>query len=309
MFAGTASGKLLPCYVVYKAEHLYDTWRQGGRPRGTRYNRSKSGWFDGVIFEDWFNQIPLKYFQKYGRDVPKMLIGDSLASHLSINVINLCKEFNIRFVLLQPNSTHICQPLDVAVFRPLKIYWRQVINKWKMSNRGCIPKDTFPSLLAETLEKLNITIKENLISGFRATGIFPLDEEQVLKRVPRKEPSADASTSTLWSETFADLLSQRRINQNPEKKRKKKLQVQPGLSVAGPSHISSSGEDSDGNNEQFSLHDSESSVGQIDFDDVDMEENREDFDNVDINENREYFDQSDIEEHMTLAKLRDQINK
>ena len=96
---------------------------------------------------------------------------------------------------------------------------------------------------------------------------------------------------------------------NPEKKRKKKLQVQPGLSVAGPSHISSSGEDSDGNNEQFSLHDSESSVGQIDFDDVDMEKNREDFDNVDITENREYFDQSDIEEHLTLTELRDQINK
>ncbi|KAJ8952542.1 hypothetical protein NQ314_007511 [Rhamnusium bicolor] len=63
MFSGTASEKLLSCYVVYKAEHLYDTWQQGG-PRGTRYNRSKSGWFDGVIFEDWFVTVPLKYFQK-----------------------------------------------------------------------------------------------------------------------------------------------------------------------------------------------------------------------------------------------------
>lgn len=80
MFAGTASGKLLLCYVVYKAEHLYDTWRQGG-PIGTRYNRSKSGWFDGVILEDCFSKIALKYFKKYDRDAPKMLIGDNLASH------------------------------------------------------------------------------------------------------------------------------------------------------------------------------------------------------------------------------------
>lgn len=106
MFAGSAAGQLLPCYVVYKAEHLYDTWRQGG-PRGTRYNRSKSGWFDGVIFEDWFNSIALKYFQKYEKDAPKVLIGDNLGSHLSIKVINLCKENNIRFVLLPPNSTHV----------------------------------------------------------------------------------------------------------------------------------------------------------------------------------------------------------
>lgn len=30
MFAGTASGLLLPPYVVYKAEHLHDSWMDGG---------------------------------------------------------------------------------------------------------------------------------------------------------------------------------------------------------------------------------------------------------------------------------------
>jgi hypothetical protein len=61
MFAGTASGYLLPPYVVYKAEKLYDSWTVGG-PKGTRYNRSKSGWFDGVLFEDWFNKLILPYY-------------------------------------------------------------------------------------------------------------------------------------------------------------------------------------------------------------------------------------------------------
>jgi hypothetical protein len=70
MFAGTASGFLLPPYVVYKAEHLYDNWLEGG-PRGTRYNRSKSGWFDGVIFKNWFNKIVLPYFSKISCGRPK----------------------------------------------------------------------------------------------------------------------------------------------------------------------------------------------------------------------------------------------
>lgn len=42
MFSGTASGVILPVYVVYKADHLYDSWTQDG-PKGARYNRSKSG--------------------------------------------------------------------------------------------------------------------------------------------------------------------------------------------------------------------------------------------------------------------------
>ena len=50
MFAGTASGKLLDPYVVYKSEHLHDRWIEGGSP-GVRYNRSRSGWFDNVVLQ------------------------------------------------------------------------------------------------------------------------------------------------------------------------------------------------------------------------------------------------------------------
>lgn len=45
VMAGTADGDLLPPYVVYKSSHLYDTWIQNG-PKGTRYNRTSSGWFE-----------------------------------------------------------------------------------------------------------------------------------------------------------------------------------------------------------------------------------------------------------------------
>jgi len=45
--------EILPPYVVYKAEHLWDLWTTGCL-KGARYNRSKSGWFDAVTFKDWF---------------------------------------------------------------------------------------------------------------------------------------------------------------------------------------------------------------------------------------------------------------
>ncbi|XP_066943531.1 uncharacterized protein [Macrobrachium rosenbergii] len=47
MFACTASGKILPPYVVYKAKHFYDLRTEGG-PSNTRYNRTDSGWFDST---------------------------------------------------------------------------------------------------------------------------------------------------------------------------------------------------------------------------------------------------------------------
>ena len=117
MFSGTASGDLLPPYVVYKSDHLWDTWCECG-PQGTRYNRTKSGWFDSTCFYDWFKTIVVPYIRKL--QGPKVVIGDNLSSHFNIDIINLCSEHDIRFVMLPPNSTHIAQPLDVAFFGPLK---------------------------------------------------------------------------------------------------------------------------------------------------------------------------------------------
>lgn len=42
MITGTADGNILPPYIVYKFEHLWDFWTVGG-PSGCRYNRSNSG--------------------------------------------------------------------------------------------------------------------------------------------------------------------------------------------------------------------------------------------------------------------------
>jgi len=53
MFCGNAEGTLLPPYTVYKAEHLWHRWCIGG-PKGARFNRTRSGWFDGYTFADWF---------------------------------------------------------------------------------------------------------------------------------------------------------------------------------------------------------------------------------------------------------------
>jgi hypothetical protein len=59
------------------------------------------------------------------------LLGDNLAAHLSPVVIELCKKHNVRFTFLPENSTHLLQPLDVAMFGPMKRQWREVLTRWK----------------------------------------------------------------------------------------------------------------------------------------------------------------------------------
>lgn len=114
MFCGTASGHMLPPMVLYKAKGIYPSWSTGG-PRGTVWSFSKSGWFDADKFREFFNNLLLPYAQKLPGK--KVAICDNLASHISVDVIESCRENNIAFVCLPPYSTDKLQPLDVGVFR------------------------------------------------------------------------------------------------------------------------------------------------------------------------------------------------
>lgn len=242
MFSGTASGVLLPQYVVYKAIHLYDTWTEGGPP-GTRYNRTPSGWFELASFDDWFHKIILPYAKdRTGRIV---MIGDNLASHVSPSVIESCEKNNISFILLPPNSTHLTQPLDVAVFRPIKVHWRKVLENFKKSVVGrlsaALPKDCFPALLTELMDKVKETIADNLRSGFKKCGIYPLDPQKAISRLPEETsqdpttPGPSTTSITALDSSVVNILKEMRHGTSPataKPRRKKRLNVSPGLSIS-----------------------------------------------------------------------------
>lgn len=234
MFCGNAAGKCLPPYVVYRAENMWSTWTQNG-PDGARYNRTKNGWFDAITFEDWFQSIFLPATRKQGGG-PHVLIGDNLSSHISLNVLRLCEQNNIRFVCLPPNSTHLTQPLDVAFFAPMKKAWRNILTKWKESSEGSkyttIPKDLLPTLLKELLSSLKENGEHNLKSGFEKCGIFPLNGEKLLERLPANQSTIDIN---LVGESFLEQLEKKRseyLGPVGPKKKKKKVQVPAGKSIS-----------------------------------------------------------------------------
>ena len=100
MFSATADGELLPPYV--RAQHLMNTWTEGG-PKGARYNRSKSGWFDTVTSNDVFVTVVLPWAERRtGRSV---LIGDNLSHHSNDEVLKECTANDIAFICLPQNST------------------------------------------------------------------------------------------------------------------------------------------------------------------------------------------------------------
>ena len=98
----------------------------------------------------------------------KALIGDNLGSHLSLTVMEQCREHNIRFIFLSANSTNLTQPLDVAVFAPMKGHWRSQLNKYKEEcvvkriKNVTIPKKKFASMLRGMMEDHTVNNAANI---------------------------------------------------------------------------------------------------------------------------------------------------
>ncbi|KAJ8964285.1 hypothetical protein NQ314_005019, partial [Rhamnusium bicolor] len=98
--------------------------------------------------------------------------------------INLAKSniamTNIILYALPPNATHMMQPADVSVFKPLKSEWKNTVHDWAIQPKNInstLTKSKFCPLLQRTLNKENLatTIK----NGFRKCGLFPYNPNVV----------------------------------------------------------------------------------------------------------------------------------
>lgn len=243
MFCGNAAGEYLPPMIVYKcgSGNVYEGWIEGG-PQGTEYASTKSGWFDAETFKQWFFNMFVRAATKL--DGPVVLIGDNLASHFSTTVIEATLKYNIKFITMPPMSTHLCQPLDVAVFRILKQNWRNILDRWRKTSRhrGSIPKTQIPKLVLDLCSHL---APNHLKSGFRASGIYPLDRQQVLKRLRGLKQGINDADVDVLNESVIGMLRDQVEVENTKRYRTRGRKITHGkriVSVVGDCSLPESAE-------------------------------------------------------------------
>lgn len=136
------------------------------------------------------------------------------------------------------NSTHKTQPLDVAFYGPLKIYWREILDKWKAKRQKqsqTVTKEKFPGLLTTLYDKITggKAHSTQLVSGFKKSGIYPFNPNAVISQLPGNSAvDTDTDTVKLVSESVLDILKDLRYGEPSEKRqRRTKLNVEPGKSI------------------------------------------------------------------------------
>ena len=96
---------------------------------------------EGTLYLDWFKKKILKHTEDV-KDKTHVLIFDGHASHLSLPLINEARANNIHVALLRlpAHMTHHPQPLDRAVFKPVKQKWQAMLLKFARKHIGPVGK-------------------------------------------------------------------------------------------------------------------------------------------------------------------------
>jgi hypothetical protein len=90
---------------------------------------------DGELFLLWFTKV---FLPNSPADKPRLLIMDNHESHLTLALVDQAKANNVELFCLPPHTTHIYQPLDVGMFRPLKAQFAKTATNLGYANKELI---------------------------------------------------------------------------------------------------------------------------------------------------------------------------
>lgn len=96
-------------------------------PKDWILGRSDSGWMTSPIFFEYICNAFNTWLIKKKIPKPVIIFLDGHESHLSMHLSEFCDKNGIIIYCLPPNSTHLIQPADVSVFKPLKSYWKKTV--------------------------------------------------------------------------------------------------------------------------------------------------------------------------------------
>ena len=131
---GSASGTRLAPYILYKGVYLYKEWTIGG-PAGALYGVSDSGWMETKNCLGWFKKGFLPAVRHLLKTGPVVLFFDGHVSHLALDLLKEARSECVHLYTLPSNTTHVLQPLDVAVYGPVKTAWRKVLQEYTRSRQ------------------------------------------------------------------------------------------------------------------------------------------------------------------------------
>ena len=166
-----AIGNSIPPFMIFPRVHFKDHMILGAPP-GTVGVAHSSGWMTAENFTKFIQHFIKS--TKCSQEHKVLLILDNHESHVSVESLKLAKENGVVVLTFPPHCSHKLQPLDRTVYGPMKSYYNSAANSHMISRPGSRLTIYNVAELVGKAFPLAATPR-NITSGFKCTGIYPLD--------------------------------------------------------------------------------------------------------------------------------------
>ncbi|KAL5610913.1 hypothetical protein FOBRF1_007030 [Fusarium oxysporum] len=207
LVAVSADGRRLTPCVVFTGQNLQGQWFPKAFPNW-KYTTSPTGWSNADIFIKWFMKVFLPETKPEDPSQWRLLVLDQHKSHITAELMKKAWLHKVWLSWLPSHSSHITQPLDVAVFGPLKVYYRQRTRNWASYDATSPHQQQLFRQAYEWASKKALT-RRTILSGFSASGIHPISVKkaiEALKPVERKRKSFEGPTTPRKRHVTSDMI-------------------------------------------------------------------------------------------------------
>jgi transposase-like protein len=193
-----AEGNSLPPTIVLQGKNVQQQWipddEEGQNKMAPwQFVTSESGYSSNIISLEWLQKVFLPLTATGWRDW-RLLCVDGHRSHVTDDFLALCASNKVWLATLPSHSTHAMQPLDVSVFASLKQHYRRYVDRLALiSNADTISKEDF--LLCYHKARKEALTTRIIRSGWRKSGLWPVDITIVLSNPRLLQPAAEAVAS------------------------------------------------------------------------------------------------------------------
>ena len=172
-----AAGGHIPNFYILKDIYFCEDYI-ANYEEGAVMGMQPNAWMTRWLFGSWISHFIECLKRGPGIDLNNhhVLILDGHNSHVTLEVVRISMELGLDIVSLPSHTNHALQPLDVSCFKPFKTAFRKIRDKWSLTSKTKpIDKRTLCEWTSQALKAA--LMPKNIISRFRATGIWPLDHQ------------------------------------------------------------------------------------------------------------------------------------
>jgi hypothetical protein len=199
----SAAGEALAPLLIFKGTDVSSRWINEKTPQGWSFATSKNGWTSNHLGLEWLRRVFEPQTREKAAGRRRLLIADGHGSHIQADFIAHCMQNDIDLLIMPPHCSHLLQPLDVGVFSAFKRYHTVETHAISRLSSQRIPRSEWIELLSNARSKA--MSRENILSGWRATGLWPATPMRVLAGLQQLLPPTTPQLRTPCDTTNLDL--------------------------------------------------------------------------------------------------------